>query len=384
MPTAEAPVPLYSRHEHGGHPVRVLPPPGGEGPTRYEVGWPTGPQTYPSARSLMRALYSGGDGSLCARDPGVSFRRYFRLGAPPVPVRGPWVELLGVAVPHRTIPPEPRRTPPRRGGSGKAGLTVVNRGGLRRRAKLVVEAPWWDRPVLVGGVSPLPVGSWARGGLTVVRPSSARPEPALTVEPVVLGIDLETRSHEVRKILYACFGARMARLGYDPQDVLQEVYRGLLARNRGTCPWDARKSSFGHYVHMVTECVLRNYTRKQRRIAKHEQVGVYAHTPEGQWGMVDAALVAQGAGEGARRVEEPAALGTAMSALEEYLMDSGRPEAVLAVLALPHVSAGCTRRMVAERVSDEIGETVAPQEMGKALAFLRRETRSWAAGQGLR
>lgn len=90
--------------------------------------------------------------------------------------------------------------------------------------------------------------------------------PAVQVQEV-LGIDLGPtgRGHEVRKLLYAGFGLRMARSGYDPEDVLQEVYRALVVRNRGKCPFDARKSSFGHYVHMVISCVLSNYHRRENR-----------------------------------------------------------------------------------------------------------------------
>ena len=385
-PTASVPV-LYSRHEHGGHAVRVVP----DGDrSQYEVAWHEGPQTYRSARSLLRALYSGGDGSLCARDPGISFDRYFKLGQPEL--RGGFLDLF-----VNSDQPTASRALPRRGLASRPGLTVARPSRrLRSRAKLVVEAPWWDKSVVVGGVRPLPSGAWVRSEptkLTITKAKSKskrkkrRSRLTITVpeEQVVLGIDLEGRSHEVRKLLFGCFGARMARLGYDPEDVLQEVYRGLLARNIGTCPWDIRKSSFGHYVHMVTECVLRNYTRKQRRISKHEQVGVYAASND-KWGMVDAAIVAVGHSTWGTSggVEETVAADMAMSALEERLMESGRSEAVLAVLALPHVNAGCQRRMISERVSEEIGETVKPTEIGKALSLLRATTREWAVEQGLR
>lgn len=85
-----------------------------------------------------------------------------------------------------------------------------------------------------------------------------------------LGIDLAVRGIEVRKLFYAAFARGLARDGYDPEDALQEVYRGLLARNNGTCPFDARKSSFGHYVHIVTKCVLANWIRKERRRGSFE------------------------------------------------------------------------------------------------------------------
>jgi len=98
--------------------------------------------------------------------------------------------------------------------------------------------------------------------------------------PVAVGIDLAVRGIEVRKLLYAGFGLRMARAGYDPEEVLQEVYRGLLVRNRGKCPFDVRKSSFGHYVHMVIECILSNYHRRESR--RRESEGSWEDLPEGR------------------------------------------------------------------------------------------------------
>jgi hypothetical protein len=73
------------------------------------------------------------------------------------------------------------------------------------------------------------------------------------------------RGHEVRKLFYAGgFTGVLNRENIDPEEFLQEVYRGLLARNNGTCPWDYKKSSFGHYVHIVIRCVLSNYLRRER------------------------------------------------------------------------------------------------------------------------
>lgn len=88
-----------------------------------------------------------------------------------------------------------------------------------------------------------------------------------------LGIDLAVRWGEVKKLFYAGgFTGTLQREGIDPEDFLQEVYRGLLRRNTGTCPWDAKKSSFGHYVHIVMSCVLSNYLRKDRRRTSMESV----------------------------------------------------------------------------------------------------------------
>lgn len=95
-----------------------------------------------------------------------------------------------------------------------------------------------------------------------------------------LGIDLAVRGHEVRKLFYAGgFTGVLTREGIDPEEFLQEVYRGLLARNRGACPWDHRKSSFGHYVHIVIRCVLSNYLRRERLRDSREGVTDDGETP---------------------------------------------------------------------------------------------------------
>ena len=104
-----------------------------------------------------------------------------------------------------------------------------------------------------------------------LKTSALTPPPA---KPANLGIDLAARGHEVRKLLFAGFGKRIIKMGYDPEDVLQDVYLGLLARNNGKCPWDANKSSFGHYVHMVCGCIVSNYHRKHNRVNMNERTGV--------------------------------------------------------------------------------------------------------------
>lgn len=146
----------------------------------------------------------------------------------------------------------------------------------------------------------LPHGGSTLDLFAPVQPT-ARPirtqQVALTVGEPVLGIDLRARGHEVRKLLFAGFGSRIMRSGYDPEEVLQEVYRGILTRNGGKCPFDVRKSSFGHYVHMVCECVLNNYHRREARRREVEQVGMSApaalREDAGLCGTVDAAVVAE-------------------------------------------------------------------------------------------
>jgi hypothetical protein len=97
-------------------------------------------------------------------------------------------------------------------------------------------------------------------------------DAALTVAE--LGVDLEGRYIEVRKLLMAGFGSKIRQAGLDPDDVLQEVYKGLLVRNDGRCPFDEDIASFGHYVHMVCRCILDNYLRRTGRWKYREVLGI--------------------------------------------------------------------------------------------------------------
>jgi len=195
----------------------------------------------------------------------------------------------------------------------------------------------------------------------------------------VLGIDLAVRGHEVAKLLYAGFGRRILAAGYEFKDVLQEVYKGLLTRNRGRCPFDERKSSFGHYVHMVSGCILANYHRQQARRARFEQVGAPGYDASGNRTMVD---VAQSEKAQLRAYEANNQLDSwsayleteAAGALLEFIQGSPKGEsqdAAMMVQVLPLVREGNTRADIALHLDVSLATT------SRALAFLRCHTRKW-------
>lgn len=114
---------------------------------------------------------------------------------------------------------------------------------------------------MMGAVASLPWKDMLRE-LSTKRDGGVRSE---------FGIDLGARGHEVRKLFFAGgYHRSVLKAGMDPDEAVQEVFRGILIRNQGRCPWDATKSSFGHYVHIVIRCVLSNYLRKERRRAGRE------------------------------------------------------------------------------------------------------------------
>ena len=95
----------------------------------------------------------------------------------------------------------------------------------------------------------------------------------LIVKNACKGIDLNQKHLEVKKL----FRKHCLKMCYDnncdPEDVLQEVYKGILIRNRGKCPFDAQKSAFSTYVVMVSKCVTINYINKAKKKAQREVFG---------------------------------------------------------------------------------------------------------------
>lgn len=205
---------LFSRYEDGARPVK-------QSPTGWEVEGLTG--AFTTAKGLLAALTGHPEGRHW------SLERYFRIGAHgPKPVLAESQNVLDLFPPLIIITP---------------GISIPQ--DSPENAKRAFREKNLDQESV----------------------------PGLILGPK-LGIDLSKRANEVRKLLFAGFGRRMFISGYDPDDVLQEVYRGILVRNAGTCPWDERKSSFGHYVHMVISCVLSNYHRKAHRVQEMEQLGL--------------------------------------------------------------------------------------------------------------
>ena len=213
----------FARREHGGH--RVI-----GTPTGFRVVWPDGAVMYPSARQTIMALVNGTKTPHTkARDPHLTFDRYFRIGRH---ARRSYPAIDTLDLFHPSSP-----------------LSV------------------WVQDT----TSPISVA---------VTPTLVKtPSPAISIQAPP-GVDLDNRGHEVRKLFYAGFSRRVYRYGYDPEDVLQEIYKGILIRNMGKCPFDPSKSSFGHYVHMVCGCIVSNYHRRYSRLRRNEVFGVRGHDDE--------------------------------------------------------------------------------------------------------
>lgn len=89
-----------------------------------------------------------------------------------------------------------------------------------------------------------------------------------------LGIDIEEHKDDIKNLFYKRQGQRLMKTGVDTEEVLQEVYKGLLIRNEGSCPFDPDKSAMSTYVVMVVDCITLNYMNKFNRTNERFVPGV--------------------------------------------------------------------------------------------------------------
>lgn len=213
--------------------------------------------------------------------------------------------------------------------------------------------------------------------LTIATPTVIiKGSPALSVAPPI-GIDLAKRGHEVRKLFFAGYGRRVVRYGYDPEDVLQDIFAGILVRNRGKCPFDPSKSSFGHYVHLVCGCIVSNYHRRYSRLKRNEQFGVMS--------MNDDTVELKDVTEADLAVvgpihHEAIEASSAQNLLEHLVVEKAATQG-----SCPALARECFDLMVQGHRKGEIasitGET--PNMIAKMLRMIRQVAAEWRTRVGL-
>ena len=363
---------VYTRYEHGNLPVRVFTNTE-SGDTNYEIGYRSGPKVFCSARKLISELYG--------HDVHMPFDRYFRLGKYRLVSKSGGADLLRLV---------DRKHPT------KQAITVfakpkTKKSLLQTTAIAVLDVSKTPKVKTQKPKSALALEREAVKEFFSAMTEDLKPQESFWTEEMgaqmekmmgiemdrvdgILGIDLVNRSHEVRKLLFAGFAGKMLSRGYSGEDVLQEIYRGLLVRNKGKCPWDKRKSSFGHYVHMAINCILTNYHRKESKRADRDHLPLTRKGENGDelddMGWLGHTDIHQGAEIGDK---------LALSALSLYLktLPDDSLEAEIGRVILPMVTAGCTRReIVAETKYKE-------SHVSRALAWVRRQVALWATEMGM-
>lgn len=210
------------------------------------------------------------------------------------------------------------------------------------------------------------------GGLgRTVSPLGGRPR----------GIDLEERGIEVRKILFARFGRKIVAMGYDPHDVLQEVFKKLLTANQGKHPYDPEKSSFGHYVYMVCDSALRNYRKKEERRSKKLKLGVAVFEDDRRVVLdageaVESKHRIQASGDLVHSPESGMAGIMAIESLQDRI-GTGSRRHELACRIVEAFHEGCTKRELARRLG------VTSREIREAFDIVREHAAMWAEENGI-
>lgn len=85
------------------------------------------------------------------------------------------------------------------------------------------------------------------------------------LNPTAVGINVNHQHGDIRRLVLHGFQAQIVAAGLDVEDVVQEVCRAILKRNDGLGRFDQSRSSFSHYVYVVTRSVLSHLGKQSRR-----------------------------------------------------------------------------------------------------------------------
>jgi len=211
--------------------------------------------------------------------------------------------------------------------------------------------------VAAGGVSHSPqvVGS---ASITIHGPSEG-----------ACGVDLSKKATDVANLLFHRFGKMIRASGYNEDDVLQEVYKGILVRNRGKGAWNPSRGKFGSYVSMVCLSVVSNFHRKESRNRHREPVGIREYS-QGEWREVDVASSRTCAGT---LISTDTEAGAAREGLEEHLLSciEDGDDAMMAVSLMHMLADGYKQREIVKTLG--IGTT----EFHRVRQILTDHTATW-------
>ncbi len=99
--------------------------------------------------------------------------------------------------------------------------------------------------------------------IKIINPSE-EPKPEVTPKRK-LGVDVEAKANDIKSIFYKHFAKMCIQSKFEPEEMLQEIYLGILHRNKGNCPFDPSKSSLSTYIVMVSRCILFNIFNKDNK-----------------------------------------------------------------------------------------------------------------------
>jgi DNA-directed RNA polymerase specialized sigma24 family protein len=80
---------------------------------------------------------------------------------------------------------------------------------------------------------------------------------------VKTGFNIADKKKDIERIFYAFYAKRAVAEGLSVEDLLQQVFIGLISRNTKRGAWNPARGSFGSYIHLVIGSVYRNFRKKE-------------------------------------------------------------------------------------------------------------------------
>lgn len=146
-------------------------------------------------------------------------------------------------------------------------------------------------------------------------------------------MEIARRHTEVARLVQSQFSRRCAAIGADLDDVVQDVLRRLVLRERRGTGWQPGRGAFSTYVVMVARSVVSHAEQRHRRATRRGEIGRAA----------DVALTAIG-------TDERDGLAAAIDARREHARSQRRPARRLGSSSLTH-----HRRLLALGHLDRMG-----------------------------
>lgn len=82
-----------------------------------------------------------------------------------------------------------------------------------------------------------------------------------------LGVDVVAKRKDIIKIVYKFFRVD----GISMEELLQEIFLAIIHKNQTRSAHDPRKSSFGHYVYMISNNICVNLVHKKKRYDREKE-----------------------------------------------------------------------------------------------------------------
>lgn len=88
---------------------------------------------------------------------------------------------------------------------------------------------------------------------------------------VVKGFDIVEKKKDIERIFYKFYAKRAAAEGLPVEDLLQEVFAGIISRNSKKSAFSLNRGSFSGYLHLVIGSIYKNFRKRELDRGVHDR-----------------------------------------------------------------------------------------------------------------